>query len=188
MSTLKKKILNTAIELFQSQGINATGVDTIVAKAGTTKMTLYKHFGSKENLILEVLKKTQTDFQTWLDDKLKQQPDAKIQALFDFIEEWINSPDFLGVGFIKASAEFPQEDNPIHQLSSAQSQSFKHYITTLATEANIQDADGLALQLAILFEGAVQAEQMQRGCGAIKHAKLAAKTLIDLAIQTSKSS
>jgi len=182
MSSLKEKILDTATDLFQTRGINSTGVDTIVAVAGTTKMTLYKYFRSKEDLILEVLDKSQRDFEGWLDAKLNsssKKPADKIKQLFDFIEEWVTSPSFSGMGFIKASAEFPNEENPIHQLSSKQSREFKLYIEKLATEAEIKDAEGLALQLSLLFEGAVQAEQMKRGSGAMKYAKKAAKILID---------
>lgn len=182
MSPLREKILNTAAYLFQTQGINSTGVDTIVAVAGTTKMTLYKYFRSKENLILEVLEKGHQDFESWLSNKLNsstKKPSEKLQKLFEFIEEWVTSPSFQGMGFIKASAEFPNEENPVHQLSSEQSLKFRQYISSLAREANISDADGLALQLSLLFEGAVQAEQMKRGSGAIKYAKKAAKILID---------
>jgi AcrR family transcriptional regulator len=182
MSVLREKILSTATDLFQTRGINSTGVDTIVAEAGTTKMTLYKYFRTKEELILEVLRKSQSDFQSWLDHKLSTNskiPADKLQQLFDFIEEWVSSPNFLGMGFIKASAEFPNELNPIHQLSSEQSKNFRLYITQLVHEANITNAEGLALQLSLLFEGAVQAEQMKRGSGAIKYAKQAAKILID---------
>lgn len=183
MSTLKNKILNVATDLFQTRGINTTGVDTIVAVAGTTKMTLYKYFGSKEVLILETLKQSHLDFQNWLNERLSQKkPDEKIKKLFDFIEEWITDPSFRGMGFIKASAEFPNEESPVHQLSSAQSRQFKQFITALAQEANIKDAEGLALQLSLLFEGAVQAEQMKRGSGAIKYAKKAAIILIDDAL------
>ena len=186
MSILREKILITATNLFQTQGINSSGVDNIVAVAGTTKMTLYKYFLTKEALILEVLVKNQQDFQNWWDEILNsnnQKPSDKIQQLFDYIEEWVNSPDFIGVSFIKASAEFPNEENPIHQLSSQQSREFRQYICKLASEATIKDADGLALQLSMLFEGAVQAEQMQRGSGAVKYAKKAAKILIDGAIK-----
>jgi AcrR family transcriptional regulator len=182
MSALREKILNTASNLFQTQGINSTGVDTIVATAGTTKMTLYKYFSSKELLILEVLKEGHQNFQTWLNDKLStntKHPAEKLQVLFDYIEEWITAPDFNGIGFIKASAEFPKEDNPVHKLSAEQSLQFREYIKQLATEANIKDADGLSLQLSLLFKGAVQAEHMQRGSDAVKYAKIAAKILID---------
>ena len=187
MSALRDKILATATDLFHTRGINSTGVDTIVAVAGTTKMTLYKYFASKENLILEVLQKNQQDFRTWLNNKLNassKKPNDKIQQLFNYIEEWVNSSAFIGVGFIKASAEFPNEENPIHQLSLQQSREFRQFISKLAIDASIKDADGLALQLSLLFEGAVQAEQMKRGSGAIKYAKKAAKILINGASKT----
>ncbi len=186
MSLLRDKILNVATDLFQTRGINSTGVDTIVAVAGTTKMTLYKYFRSKEDLILEVLQKGQTDFESWLNDNLNQntkQPAEKLQKLFDFIEEWVTAPEFRGMAFIKASAEFPNEENPIHKFSAEQSRQFKQYITKLAQDAGVKDAEGLSLQLSLLIEGAMQAEQMKRGSGAIKYAKKAAKTLIDSSVK-----
>lgn len=180
MSLLKRKILNVATDLFQTRGINSTGVDTIVAVAGTTKMTLYKHFGSKEDLILEVLKSGHQDFIAWITNQLDtKKSQEKIYYLFDFIDEWVSNPNFRGMGFIKASAEFPSEQNAVHQLSSAQSRQFKQLISGLAIEAQIKDADSLSLQLSILFEGAIQAEQMKRGSSAMKYAKKAAKILID---------
>ncbi|HWT29150.1 MAG TPA: TetR/AcrR family transcriptional regulator [Methylophilaceae bacterium] len=189
MSLLREKILNVATDLFQTRGINSTGVDTIVAVAGTTKMTLYKYFRSKEDLILEVLQKGHQDFQAWLSDKLSsnaRKPSEKLQKLFDFIEEWVDSPDFHGMAFLKASAEFPSEDNAVHQLSAEHSRQFRLYLTQLATDAGVKDADSLSLQLSLLIEGAIQAEQMRRGSGAVKYAKKAAKILIDSALKDSR--
>lgn len=187
MSALREKILHVATDLFQTRGINSTGVDTIVAVAGTTKMTLYKYFKSKEDLILEVLQKGHQDFQSWLNDNLNRsskQPADKIQKLFDFVEEWVTSPDFRGMAFIKASAEFPNEESPIHKLSADHAKEFRNYIATLAVDADINDSESLALQLSMLIEGAIQAEQMKRGSGAVKYAKKAAKILIDSAPKT----
>jgi AcrR family transcriptional regulator len=184
MSALREKIIHVASDLFQTRGINSTGVDTIVAVAGTTKMTLYKYFKSKEDLILEVLQQGHQDFQTWLNDNLNRsskQPSDKIQKLLDYIEEWVTSPDFRGMAFIKASAEFPNEESAVHKLSADHSKEFRNYIASLAHQAGIKDADGLALQLSMLIEGAMQAEQMKRGSGAVKYAKKAAKILIDSA-------
>ena len=186
MSVLREKILHVASDLFQTRGINSTGVDTIVAVAGTTKMTLYKYFHSKEGLILEVLQKSHQDFEDWLSNKLTQntkKPAEKLQKLFDFIEEWVAAPDFRGMAFLKASAEFPNEENAVHRLSAEQSLQFRRYLSGLAAGASVKDADGLALQLSLLIEGAMQAEQMNRGSGAIKYAKKAAKILITSALK-----
>jgi AcrR family transcriptional regulator len=187
MSLLKEKILSVASDLFQTRGINSTGVDTIVAAAGTTKMTLYKHFISKELLIIEVLKKGHHDFQAWLSERLSKhskKPTEKLQKLFDFIEEWVNSPDYHGMAFLKASAEFPEETNAIHRISAEQSEQFRTYLAGLAKDAGVKDHDGLSLQLSLLIEGAMQAEQIRRGSGALKYAKKAAKILIDNALNS----
>jgi AcrR family transcriptional regulator len=184
MSALREKILHVATDLFQTRGINSTGVDTIVAVAGTTKMTLYKYFKSKEILILEVMQQGHQEFHAWLNNKLDQfnkQPSEKIQKLFDFIEEWVTAPDFRGMAFIKASAEFPNEENVIHKLSAEHAREFHNYIASLASQAGVLEPEALALQLSLLIEGAIQAEQMKRGSGAIKYAKKAAKILIDSA-------
>ncbi len=184
MSGLREKILTVATDLFQTRGINSTGVDTIVAVAGTTKMTLYKYFKSKELLILEVLQQGHQEFQSWLNTKLNQsskKPAEKLQKLFDFVEEWVTSPDFRGMAFMKASAEFPNEENIIHKLSAEHAKEFRNYIAELASQAGVIEVEALALQLSMLIEGAIQAEQMKRGSGAIKYAKKAAKVLIDAA-------
>lgn len=186
MSVLREKILHVASDLFQTRGINSTGVDTIVAVAGTTKMTLYKYFRSKEELILEVLQKGHTDFTEWLSHKLNKntkKPSERLQKLFDFIEEWVTSPDFRGMAFLKASAEFPNEENPVHRLSAEQSRQFRQLLADLAAEAGARDPDSLALQLSILIEGAMQAEQIKRGSGAVKYAKKAAKILIENSLE-----
>lgn len=185
VTQLRSKILEVASELFQTRGINATGVDTIVAVAGTTKMTLYKHFKTKEGLILEVLKRCNQEFLDWLTDRLghaEKAPDKKLQRLFDFIEEWMAAPGFHGLPFLKASAEFPNEENPVHRLSAEQAQQFRQYVAGLARDANARDPDMLALQLSLLIEGAMLAEQMQRGSGAAKHARTAARVLIEAAL------
>jgi AcrR family transcriptional regulator len=184
MSALREKILTVATDLFQTRGINSTGVDTIVAVAGTTKMTLYKYFKSKELLILEVLEQGHQEFQSWLNTKLNQsskKPAEKLQKLFDFVEEWVTSPDFRGMAFMKASAEFPNEENIIHKLSAEHAKEFRNYIAELASQAGVIEVEALALQLSMLIEGAIHAEQMKRGSGAIKYAKKAAKVLIDAA-------
>lgn len=187
MSVLREKILHVASDLFQTRGINSTGVDTIVAVAGTTKMTLYKYFRSKEDLILEVLQKGHADFTTWLSNNLNKntkKSSERLQKLFDFIEEWVTAPDFRGMAFLKASAEFPNEENPVHRLSAEQSRQFRQFLVELAADAGARDPDSLALQLSILIEGAIQAEQIKRGSGAVKYAKKAAKILIENSLET----
>jgi AcrR family transcriptional regulator len=185
MSTpMRDHILDVASDLFATRGINATGVDTIVATAGIAKMTLYKYFKSKEQLIVEYLQRHDAQLRQGLLGRLRK-PAADSTPLFDLIHavmEWIAEPDFKGFAFIGASIEFPQSENPVHQTSLEFAQALRGMITTSAEASGVKKPEILALQLSLLIEGAAMAEQMQHGTGNIEHTLAAAKTLIDAAM------
>lgn len=181
-SNLQERILQAATELFYSQGIRATGVDTIVKAANTTKMSLYKYFPSKDDLILAFLRKRDADFTVWFVEQVNSRadtPQAKLLAIFDVIEEWMAIPEFRGCAFINAAAEFPIEGNPVHQVSAEFYDNFRRYITSLAQECGAKSPEILALQLSLLIEGAIVSEQMKRHSGSASHAKQAAIILIN---------
>lgn len=178
----RDRILHAASELFYSQGIKATGVDAIATQAGSNKMTLYKHFPSKDDLVIAFLRKRDEDFRTWFVEKIDSvayQPKDKLLAIFDVIGEWLEIPEFRGCAFINAAAEFPIEGNPVHQVSAEFYDKFRSYISDLAGQCGIASPESLALQLSLLVEGAIVSEQMKRNSGAAKQAKLAASVLIE---------
>ena len=179
---LQEKILAAASELFYSQGIRATGVDAIAKEANTTKMSLYKYFPSKEELVIAFLRKRDEDFRTWFVaqvDAKAADPKDKLLAIFDVIGEWMSIPEFRGCAFINASAEFRLEGNPVHQLSAEFYDKFRHYIADLAGQCGAKSPESLALQLSLLIEGAIVSEQMKRYSGAAEQAKQAAIILIN---------
>lgn len=185
MSTpMRDHILDVASDLFATRGINATGVDAIVAQAGIAKMTLYKYFKSKEQLIIEYLQQHNDHLRLELLGRLRK-PAPDSTPLFDLINavmEWIAEPDFKGFAFIGASIEFPQTENPVHQTSLGFAQDLRAMISASAQASGVKKPEVLALQLSLLIEGAAMAEQMQHGTDNIKHTLAAAKTLIDAAI------
>lgn len=181
-SNLQQRILQAASELFYSQGIKATGVEAIVKLAGTNKMTLYKYFPSKDDLVVAFLRKRDEDFRAWFGDQVNgkaEQPKDKLLAIFDVIGEWLDIPEFRGCAFINAAAEFPVEGNPVHQVSAEFYDQFRNYISDLAGQCGIASPDSLALQLSLLVEGAIVSEQMRRHSGAAEQAKRAAGVLIE---------
>jgi AcrR family transcriptional regulator len=178
---MQEHILEVASSLFQTRGINATGVDTIVAEADIAKMTLYKYFRTKEELILAVLRQADEEMRSWIAKRLAQpnvKPSEKLLKFVDAMEEWINAPDFSGLPFQKASSEFPQAENPIHRFSAEISAGFRAYVAELAAESGAKDPQALAMQLSMLIEGAAMTEQIARGSGAAASARKAAATLI----------
>lgn len=182
---LKEQILEAASGLFYSQGIKATGVDAIVKAAGTTKMSLYKYFPSKDDLVVAFLHKRDEDFTKWFKlqlDKRAELPKDKLLAIFDLIGEWMDVPEFRGCAFINASAEFPVENNPVQQIASEFYDKFRSYIADLAGQCGAANPANLAMQLGLLVEGAIVSEQMKRRSGAAGIAKRAAEILINASL------
>jgi AcrR family transcriptional regulator len=183
-TAMREHILNVASELFATRGINATGVDTIVSSAGIAKMTLYKYFKSKEQLIVEYLQQHDDLLRKGLFDRVSAEKSgtAQLKELVGAVMEWISDPEFKGFAFINASIEFPQSENPVHRVSVEFAQALRSTIASSAKQSGVKKPDILALQLSLLIEGAAMAEQMQRGSGAIEHAREAANTLISVAM------
>ena len=179
---MREHILGVASDLFSNRGINATSVDTIVAEAGIAKVTLYKYFKSKEQLILEYLK--QYDEKLWQKLALRTNnaeaaPRERIKTLVHAVMDWIEDPEFKGFAFVKASVEFPEAGNPVHQSSVEFAKTLRNTIAGIASEVGIKSADALALQLSMVIEGAAITENMQRASGAVAHARELANILID---------
>lgn len=179
---LQDHILQTASELFYSQGIKATGVDAIVKAAGTTKMSLYKYFPSKDDLVLAHLQKNRATMlsmiQTGIESRATQ-PQQKLLAIFDVFEAMLDTPEFRGCPFINAAAEFAAENNPVQNASAAFYGEFRQLLTDLANQAGIRNPEQLAAQWAILIAGATVSEQIQRHSGAMRTARTAAEILLN---------
>ncbi|TPQ25054.1 TetR/AcrR family transcriptional regulator [Methylomonas koyamae] len=185
-ANVRTRILLAAKELFSTQGIRATGVDTIVKSANINKMSLYKHFSSKEALIVAYLQNSDSEFWSWFVEQIEvnaRTPKDKLIAIFDVHAGWLVSPDFQGCPLIKASVEFPDQSHPVHQVSAAFYRKFRSYMTDLAGQAGAQFPERLAGQLCVLFQGAIVSEQLQRNSVAGNYAKLAAEILIAINIE-----
>lgn len=181
---MREHILGVASDLFSSRGINATSVDTIVAEAGIAKVTLYKYFKSKEQLILEYLR--QYDAKLWgkLSERMGAQDTAskdKLTGLTNAVLDWIADPEFKGFAFVNASVEFPESESPVHRSSVEFASTLRNTLASMARDAGIQGAEALALQLSMVIEGTAITENMQRGSGAVAHAKELVNILIDSA-------
>jgi AcrR family transcriptional regulator len=179
--TKRDQLLETAWRLFYRDGYHATGIDRILADAGVAKMTLYKHFRSKEELILAVLKKRSDQFSEsfsrFLDAK-KRAPERQLLAVFDWLLVWVNSKDFRGCVFQKAMAEFQDMHDPIHQAALAHKVAFHGEIRRLVLEAALANPKALADQLALLVEGAIVSSHASGSPMPAVQAREAARTLI----------
>ena len=92
----KEHLIQTAVELFRRRGYHATGIDRIIAEAGVAKMTLYKHFRSKDDLIVAALRRWDEDSRRWLIRAIEERADEpyeRLLALFDVLDEWFDTPN-----------------------------------------------------------------------------------------------
>ena len=112
----RAELVRKSLNLFYRNGFHATGMDMVAAETGVSKTSIYKHFRTKEDLILAVLRLRDEDFRNWLYrrmEELSDTPAGQLLAIFDALEEWFSMREFRGCMFIKASAEFQEKEHPV---------------------------------------------------------------------------
>lgn len=177
----RQHIIETAYTLFKRDGFHATGIDRIIAEAEVAKMTMYRHFPSKDGLIVEVL--------NWRTDRFKRQldrlsetamtPDEKIMAVFDWHERWFDSPDFHGCLFQHALAEFGERDHAVFEAVMRQKRDLQDRIRDILAQSMQEGrAPHIAMILFMLIEGATMLAQMGQGKEAIDNARNVAAELL----------
>ncbi|HEX2140635.1 MAG TPA: helix-turn-helix domain-containing protein, partial [Woeseiaceae bacterium] len=125
----RDRICETARDLFYQRGIRGVGVELIAAEAGTTKMSLYRNFASKDELVAECLCEQDREFWKWWDElmePLKGQPEKQIEALFDALRETCLSEGARGCHFANAAVELPDASHPGRQVVLNHHEKFRH--------------------------------------------------------------
>ena len=179
----RERLINTSLELFYRQGFHAVGLDQVIAEVGVTKTTFYNHFESKDELIVEAIKRRDAwEFETWnrrVDELSGGDPYKALLVFFDVLNEWFNHPDFLGCIFVNAAAEFPSPHDPIHQAAANHKRVTIEAIAQLADAAGLTDPDALAEKLMVLLDGAITLRQVTQN----NHAAIAAKQIAEMLLK-----
>ncbi len=157
----RERILETAYDLFSRHGIRAVGVDTIIATSGVAKMSLYRHFASKDELVLEFLQERE---RRWTEQWLRAQAEARAEdgagrllAIFDVFDEWFQQEDFEGCSFINVLLEFDQVDHPVRLACAAHLKNIRGMLSEFATDAGASDPEALAAKWHLLMKGSIVA-------------------------------
>jgi AcrR family transcriptional regulator len=181
----RNDLIETAAGLFCREGYHATGIDRILAESGCAKMTLYKHFRSKEELILATLRRRDEEFRNWFMREVEQRaktPRDRLLATFDVLDSWLRKPGFTGCMFVNATAEFADPDHPVHAAAAEHKRLLRNYFRRLAEEAGARDPQALADAMALLGEGAVSLAHVAGERDAARRARTAAEVLIAAAL------
>jgi AcrR family transcriptional regulator len=173
----RQHIVETAYRLFKRDGFHATGIDRIIAEAEVAKMTMYRHFPSKDGLIVEVLDWRAERFKRQLDrlSEAAMTPGEKIAAIFDWHERWFDSPDFHGCLFQHALAEFGEPAHAVFEAVARQKRDLQQRMRDILAQSLPDDRAGhVATTLFMLIEGATVLAHMGQGKAAIVSARSAA--------------
>lgn len=177
----RERLLLAASDLFCRRGINATGVDAVVAAAGTAKTTLYKAFGSKEGLVEAVLEREGGLWRKWFLAEVDAVPgDAsnKLVNIFDVLKKWFCEENFFGCPFINAVGEHDKDDDRIRNIALEHKSVVMDKIRELAKDARPTDPEGLTHELALLIDGAIVAALLTRDPSVADHARNAAARVL----------
>lgn len=177
-----QRLVLTATRLFNQSSIHATGIDRIIAEAGVARMTLYKHFGSKEGLIRAVMERESKAWFEWLDLELArvspEEPRKKIAAYFALLGQWFSRNDFKGCSFINAVGEHPL-DSCVRPIAKAHRRANYEYIRRLLRDSDVNELDRLAEQITVLADGATVTAMVTGDSNMSSIAASAAMSLID---------
>jgi AcrR family transcriptional regulator len=157
----RERVLATAYDLFSRHGTRAVGVDRIIAESGVAKMTLYRNFPSKDELILAFLQRREERWtREWLQAAVERSADSpgeRMLAIFDTFGEWFARDDFEGCSFINVMLEVTEPEHRVRAACVQHLAEIRAFIRGLAAEAGVADADAVARQWHILMKGSIVA-------------------------------
>ena len=178
----RERIFNTAGRLFYIKGIRAVGVDLIAAEADTTKMSLYRNFPSKDELVAEWLRDHDAKFwQTWdaMAARHPRDPRKQIMAAFALLEKHVADPKARGCPMANAAVELTETDHPARKVIEAHKTKLRARLAEMCVQMGTPTPGLLADQLFLLMEGAQVTTQTLGVRSPAKIVARAAETLID---------
>ena len=158
----RARILAAASDLFYRHGIRAVGVEAIAEAARTNKMTLYRHFPSKDELVAEYLRQSANAADACWERFARAHPGDPRAQLYAWLEEMarhLSEPDERGCPLANAAIELPEKDHPARRVIEEYKSALRTRLTRLSEEAGLSEPEMLADELHLLLEGARVAAQ-----------------------------
>lgn len=159
-SPMRDRLLEAASELFYAEGLRAVSVDKIIEHAGTTKVTFYRHFKSKDDLVVAYLERTAVQEREAIDGAIASSNgdvDDGLRLLSEQFERMACGPGFRGCAFTNAAAEYPDADSPIRRVIRAQRDWTRKTFERLLAPLGLPDPAAVADDLTMLRHGALVA-------------------------------
>ena len=148
----------TAEELFYAEGIRAVGVERILAESGVGRASFYRHFASKDDLVVAVLAGRDERWRSWLREAVDSRelpPAERPTAVFDALADRFARNDFRGCAFINTMVEAADRDSAAHQVAAEHKRKVTAYMDGLLDDADRPDHESLAEEFVLLVDGAI---------------------------------
>jgi AcrR family transcriptional regulator len=190
-ATAQEQLLDAAEKLFYRDGIRAISVDAVVERAGVNKMSVYRQFSSKDDLVVAYLTRMDTRFRERIEHGIAQHPDdpakALVQCMTDLLER-ASSPEYRGCPFVNVACEFADREHPARVAVARNKAYLIDRLLGLSTAAKATDPQCLADSLALLIEGVYASSQTYGpGCGPMRTAPATAEMLVRAACIQSRT-
>jgi AcrR family transcriptional regulator len=157
-SSTRQKLVDAAIRRFYRDGFRSVGIDQVLGDVGISKTAFYKHFESKEDLMLAALEMQnvwlQETFRSMICDRGGPSAIGRLHAVLDVVDHILETDEFQGCIFVNAAMEFPLLHEPAHVLASRNKEAIEDIVHNFALEAGATDPRALAQELCLIIEGA----------------------------------
>ena len=180
----RQRLLAAARELFYADGVCATGVSAVAERAGVTKMTLYAHFPSKEELVTAYLEDSDRRWREFLEERLSGCEDSRdgLLAVCDAYREYFTAREMRGCAFVNCAAEFPDPGHPARGVIARHKAGVRERLRDLVAEAGAREPAELAERLFVVLEGAYVTSALEGETGVLDRSRAFFAELVEAAV------
>nr|WP_203416486.1 TetR/AcrR family transcriptional regulator [Jiangella ureilytica] len=177
----RERMLAASYDLFSRRGIRAVGVDEVIARSGVAKATFYRHFPSKNDLVLAFLERREQEWTIGLvrseSERRGTTPEERLLAIFDVFADWFVSDDFDGCSFINVLLEMGSA-HPLGEASIEYLENIRAIVRERAEQAGLRESEEFARSWHILMKGSI-VSAAEGDVDAARRAKAMARCLIE---------
>jgi len=186
----RQRLVESAVRRFYRDGFRGVGIDQVLTDVGISKTAFYKHFESKEDLMLAALEMQnqwlQETFRTMIRERGGETAAGQLYAVLDVVEHLIESDDFQGCIFVNVAMEFPLPHEPAHVAAAQNKRAIEQILTEIARDAGVTDPESLAQELCLIVEGTYVTRHVTGNKRTIDIARRVARLVIESALNDSE--
>ena len=183
----RERILAAAYELFSARGVQDVGIDAVIRRADVARMTLYRHFATKDDLVLEFLAQREQRWTCeWLQAEVMKRadnPSERLLAIFEVFDEWFHKDDFEGCAFVTILLEAAGTNPKLRDACAKHLENIRTYLESLASEVGVANIEVFVYKWHILMKGSI-VSALEGNRNAARHAHEIAQVLLEQATPT----